>query len=151
MRKKGKKVIGTRDRIDLPEFNLYELPCKIDTGAESSAIHCHRVRLIEVDGKEIISFRLLDPSHEAYNNHEYRTTKFKEKKIKNSFGNTEYRFSIKCQVMLFGETFSSDFTLADRVSMRYPVLLGKRLLKNRFMVDVSKTDLSYQLKLENNI
>ncbi len=150
MKKKVKKTIGTRDCIDLPEFNLIDLPCKIDTGAESSAIHCHSVRLIEENGKEFISFRLLDPSHEAYNNHEYRTTKFKEKKIKNSFGSSEYRFSIKCQVVIFGETFLSDFTLADRVQMRYPVLLGKRLLKNRFLVDVSKIDLSHQYKLEKN-
>lgn len=149
MKKKIKKVIGTRDRIDLPEFNLFELPCKIDTGAESSAIHCHRVRLVEVDGKESISFRLLDPSHEAYNNHEYHTSNFKEKKITNSFGKSEYRFSIKCKVVLFGETFTTDFTLADRVRMRYPILLGKRLLKNRFLVDVSRTDLSFKLKMEN--
>lgn len=148
MKKKAKKIIGTRDRIDLPEFKLYDLPCKIDTGAETSAIHCHRVRLMEVDGKEMISFLLLDPSHEAYNNHEYRTTHFKEKKIKSSFGHLEYRYSIKCKVQLFGETFSAEFTLADRVRMKYPILLGKRLLKNRYLVDVSKLDLSYQLKSE---
>jgi len=148
MKKKVKKTIGTQDRIDLPEFNLFDLPCKIDTGAETSAIHCHRVRLIEVNGVEMISFRLLDPSHEAYNDHEYRTTRFKERKIKSSFGNTEYRYSIKCKVTIFGETFTAEFTLADRVRMKYPILLGKRLLKNRYIVDVSKVDLSYHLKNE---
>jgi len=150
MKKKAKKIIGTKDRIDLPEFGLYDLPCKIDTGAETSSIHCHRVRLLEVDGQEIISFRLLDPLHEAYNNHEYRTSRFNEKKIKSSFGQSEYRYSIKCKVLLFGETFSAEFTLADRVRMKYPILLGKRLLKNRYLVDVSKLNLSYQLKMESD-
>jgi hypothetical protein len=148
MKKKQKKIIGTRDRIDLPGFKLYDLPCKIDTGAETSAIHCHRIRLMEVDGEEMISFRLLDPSHEAYNDHEYRTTFFKEKKIKSSFGHSEYRYSIKTKVALFGETFLAELTLADRVKMKYPLLLGKRLLKNRFLVDVSKLDLSYIQKTE---
>jgi len=148
MKRREKKIIGTRDHIDLPEFDLFDLPCKIDTGAETSAIHCHSVRLIEINGVECISFRLLDPSHEAYNNHEFHTSNFKEKKIRNSFGISEYRFSIKCQVVLFGEKFIADFTLADRVRMRYPILLGKRLLKNRFLVDVSKVDLSYKLKKE---
>lgn len=150
MKNRGKKLIGTRDRIDLPEFKLFDLPCKIDTGAETSAIHCHRVRLLEIDGKETISFRLLDPSHEAYNNHEFRTTRFREKKIKSSFGHSEYRYSIKSKVTLFGVTFTADFTLSDRVRMKYPVLLGKRLLKNRYIVDVSKIDLSYLQKGEKN-
>ncbi|MFP4089777.1 MAG: ATP-dependent zinc protease [Cyclobacteriaceae bacterium] len=147
MKKKTKKVIGTRDRVDLPEFSLLDLPCKIDTGAETSAIHCHRVRMIEVNGVDTISFCLLDPSHEAYNHKEFRTSNFKEKKIKSSFGHSEFRYSIKCKITLFGETFPAEFTLADRVRMKYPVLLGKKLLKNRFVVDVAKTDLSYQLKM----
>lgn len=150
MKKKTKKVIGTRDKIDLPEFELYDLPCKIDTGAETSAIHCHRVRLLEVNGKETISFRLLDPTHEAYNHQEFRTTQFKEKKIRSSFGHSEYRYSIRCKVILFGEKFSADFTLSDRVRMKFPVLLGKKLLKNRYLVDVSKLDLSFKLKAESD-
>jgi hypothetical protein len=147
-KKKIKKLIGTRDRIDLPEFSLYELPCKIDTGAETSAIHCHRVKLIEINGIDTISFRLLDPSHEAYNNKEFRTTNFREKKIKSSFGHSEFRYSIRSGVTLFGETFKAEFTLSDRVRMKYPVLLGKKLLKNRFIVDVARHDLSYQFKLK---
>ncbi len=150
MKKKTKKIIGTQDRIDLPEFDLFDLPCKIDTGAETSAIHCHRVRLLEVNGQETISFRLLDPSHEAYNNREFRTTKFKEKKIRNSFGQTEYRFTIRCKVALFGEIFVADFSLSDRVKMKFPVLLGKKLMKNRYLVDVAKADLSYKFKIGDN-
>ena len=42
---KTKLIIGARDKIDLPEFGLYELPCKVDTGAATSAIHCYQVRL----------------------------------------------------------------------------------------------------------
>lgn len=150
MKKKPKKVLGTRDKIDLPEFNLFNLPCKIDTGAETSSIHCHRVRLLEINGQETISFRLLDPKHEAYNNKEFRTTRFNEKKIRSSFGQSEYRYSIKCKVVLFGESFYADFTLADRVRMKFPVLLGKRLLKNRYLVDVSKLDISYKLKTDSD-
>jgi len=148
MRKKAKKVIGTQDKIDLPEFDLLDLPCKIDTGAETSSIHCHRVRLLEVNGVETISFRLLDPTHDAYNDKEFRTTRFKEKKIRSSFGQAEYRYTIRCAVILFGEKFKTDFTLADRVRMKFPVLIGKKLLKNRYLVDVSKLNLSYSLKVD---
>lgn len=146
MRKKQKLIIGTRDKIDIPEFDLFDLPCKTDTGAATSAIHCHHVRLIQSNGKEFISFRLLDPSHDAYNHKEFRTSNFTEKKIKSSFGDIEYRYTITCKVTLFGKTFEADFTLADREKMRFPVLLGRRLLRGRFVVDVTKANLSFKNK-----
>lgn len=148
MKKKlPKTIIGTRDRIDIPEFELFDLPCRIDTGAATSAIHCHHVKLIQQGGREMISFCLLDPSHDAYNHKEFRTSNFSEKKIKSSFGDTEYRYTINCGVTLFGRTFPAEFTLADREKMKFPVLLGRRLLKGRFVVDVAKANLSFKLKL----
>ena len=144
---KTKLIIGARDKIDLPEFGLYELPCKVDTGAATSAIHCYQVLLKEIEGKEMITFRLLDPAHEAYNGKEFRTDNFKEKKVKSSFGHTEYRYVIKCKVLIFGKKFETEFTLADRIQMRYPILLGRKLLRRRFIVDVSRKDLSYRQKM----
>ena len=40
-------------------------------------------------------------------------------------------------------------TLSDRKEMKYPVLLGRKFLTKRFMVDINKTDRSYKLKLKN--
>ncbi len=140
------KIIGSLDRVDFPLLSLFDIPCKIDTGAETSAIHCHKVKLIEKDGEEIISFFLLDPTHPNYNGIEFRVKDFVEKKIKNSFGQSEYRYAIRTHIVLFGEPISADFTLSDRERMKYPVLLGKKLLKKRFLVDVNQADLSYQQK-----
>ncbi len=147
MKKIQKTTIGTRDKIDIPEFELTDLPCRIDTGATTSAIHCHQVKLIQKDGQEMISFCLLDPSHDAYNHRAFKTSNFTEKKIKSSFGDIEYRYTIKCPVTLFDQTFMAEFTLADREKMKFPVLLGRRLLKGRFIVDVAKANASYKLKV----
>jgi len=112
----------------------------------TSSIHCHEVKRIERGGAEYITFKLLDPSHPQYKNKAIRVDDFTERKVKNSFGQSEYRYVIKTEVTLFGETFEAEFTLADREKMRNPVLLGKRLLKGRFLVDVSKQNLSYKKK-----
>lgn len=143
---KAKFTIGSLDCADFPEFNLLDIPCKIDTGAQTSAIHCHRIRLIEVEGKEIIAFKLLDPSHRNYNDKEYRTSEFNERKIRSSSGHAEYRYVITTDIILFGKTFKTEFTLADREQMKYPVLIGRRLLKDSFVVDVAKKNLSYKTK-----
>lgn len=143
-------IIGASDHIDLPEFELYNLACRIDTGAATSAIHCHNVQLVEKMGLPAVSFMLLDPEHPSYQDRVYYSFDFKEKIIKNSFGQIEKRFSIKTILILFGRKFKTEMTLADREAMKYPVLLGRRLLRRGFIVDVRLKDLSYRQKIANS-
>ena len=148
MKKKiEKRIIGTLDKVDFPEFSLEGVECKIDTGAATSAIHCHEVRVTEKEGEQFLSFRLLDPEHPDYNEKRYQTKHFSLRKIRSSNGQLEDRYVIKTLVVIFGRELKAEFTLADRVKMRYPVLLGKKLLKNKFLVDVARTNLSWKEKM----
>jgi hypothetical protein len=139
-------VIGSRDKIDFPDLDITNLPCKIDTGAQSSAIHCERVRIKEIDGQEVLSVRFLSKTVGQYRRKEFTFTHFKEKKIKNSFGDTEYRYLIPLKVVLFGQTIETEFSLANRAQMQYKVLIGRKLLFKNFVVDVSKKNLSFNKK-----
>jgi hypothetical protein len=48
-------------------------------------------------------------------------------------------------VQLYGQDFETEFSLSDRSDMKYPVLLGRSLLRQgRFVVDVAKRNLSYK-------
>ena len=145
--KPDKCIIGRRDLIDLPEFDLHNIEAKVDTGAYTSAIHCSHIQVIERKGVKKISFHILG-THQIGVGHRVFTTKnFKEKKIISSFGQIEERFVIKTKIKLFGKVFRAEFSLSDRTEMRFPVLLGRKLLRNRFMVDVSLFNLSYNQKL----
>lgn len=141
-KKKQLKIIGHTDYLDLVDHGIDQLPFKVDTGADTSAIHCERVRLIMVDGKEYLSFKLLDPKHPLYTGREIRTTEYKEKKIKSSFGDYEFRYQVKLRIRLFEKIYVVSFNLSNRKSMKFPVLLGKRFLKGKFLVDVSQSNLT---------
>ena len=145
-RTKTKKTIGRVDKIDLPEFGLENLECKIDTGADTSSIHCTRIRIVEKDGEEFLKFRVLDKKHPLYSRETHTVNYFSEKVVKSSSGHAESRFVIKTKAIVFGREYPITFTLSDREKMKYPVLLGKRFLKNRFIVDVSLRDVSYNAK-----
>ena len=140
---KSKKVIGVTDHVDLVEFGFKDVPCKIDTGALTSSLHCEKIRLIEKDGKDAISFVILDKSHPQYSGQAIRMHSFVEKKVRNSFGNYEYRFEIKTRIRIFGKVYSIPFTLSNREKMKFPLLLGSKFLKNKFIVDVAEKDLSF--------
>lgn len=91
-------------------------------------------------------FRILD-SHIALLEHRlYVTSQFKRKKVRSSSGHVARRYFIKAHVLLFGERILAEFSLSDRETMRFPVLLGRKLLKGRFLVDVSLTDVSFMQK-----
>ena len=139
-------VIGRRDRIDLPGLGFRNLKAKVDTGAYGSAIHCSRVRLVRKDGKEVLSFILLDEDHPLYKEEVHYAEHFREKKVKSSSGEAEERYIITTDVVIFGQRISTDFSLTDRSDMKYPVLLGRKFLRKRFVVDVGKRDISYKRK-----
>lgn len=130
---KKKLIIGRREHIALPDLGLNDLIAKMDTGAYTSALYCHEVR--EENG--VLVFRLLHPSYPNYDPREHRYSEYGQKKIKNSFGIIETRYTIKTLLKIGKRQIISVFSLTDRSDMRYPVLIGRKVLKNRFIIDAS--------------
>lgn len=137
-----KKIIGRNEIVDLPKLELYGLRAKVDTGAYTSAIHYHHAEVVDWEGKEMLHFTLLDPSHPEYNDKSFYFDKFKTKIIKNSFGQSEERYIIRAVIRLFGNDIETEFSLSDRGSLKFPILLGRKLLNKHFIVDTSKKNLS---------
>lgn len=117
---------------------------KMDTGAYTSAIHCHKIEKKEKDGKEVLVFSLLDPSHPQYQDQEFSVEKYFEKRIKSSFGSSEKRYVIETDVMLFGQKYAIELSLSKRGEMKFPILIGRKFLMGKFIVDPSKYNLSYK-------
>lgn len=139
---KRKPVIGRLEKIDLPDLTIRNLDAKIDTGAYTSSLHCHKIELFHSDGKPWVSFHVLDPKHPEYEEIEYKSPVHRIKNVKSSNGRAEERVIIEQQVFFNGENSRIQLSLTDRSEMKYPVLIGRRFIKNRFVVDVSKKYLS---------
>lgn len=134
--KNGKKLIGRLEKVDFPELDLYQLNAKIDTGAFTSSLHCHQIKLDTP--KKNVSFYLLDPTHPEYNNRQITLPVEDIRTVRSSNGMAEERIIIKTKIRLLERTESIDLSLTDRSEMRNPILLGRLFLRDRFIVDVSK-------------
>ena len=145
---KKKIIIGATDYLALPEFDIGSIACKIDSGAYTSTLHCSRVRIIEKDDQSILCFKLYDPKFGVTTKKEFRYTEFKERKVRSSNGEIDYRYSIYTTVVIFGKKIKTEFTLSFREKMKFPILLGRKFLKNRFIVDVSHKDLSHTQNIQ---
>jgi hypothetical protein len=143
---KEKLTIGRIDIVDLPDFGFTNVPAKIDTGAYTSALHCSNIHVENEAGVLRLSFNIQDVEGNILENHKFTTSEFQQKFIKSSIGERELRYVVKARIALFGKIFKADFSLTNRTEMKFPVLIGRKLLKRRFVVDVSQTNLSYKSK-----
>ena len=57
-------------------------------------------------------------------------------------------FIITSDVLIFGKNHKIELSLTERGEMRYPILIGRKLLMGKFLVDTAKTDLSFKAKNE---
>jgi len=144
LKKNKMRLIGRREFVDFPQLKLFSIEAKIDTGAYTSAIHCKDIQLKYDNGKQVLCFKLLDNSHPEYSEQIHEFPEFYRKKIKNSFGEMEERYIIKTRIKIGRKNILTTLSLSDRENMRYPVLIGRRLLKGKFVVDVNKIHVNGQ-------
>lgn len=134
MERKLKSIIGRAEIVALPDANIESVNAKIDTGAHRSSIDTSFIE----EKDDILSFTLLREGHPAYNGVVLTSDKFRKVTIYNSFGHGEERYEVKMRIKIGNRRFKTGFTLADRSKKTYPILIGRKLLKDRYLVDVSE-------------
>lgn len=142
-------MVGRRELVDFPRFQLWGVEAKVDTGAYTGAIHCSNIHVeTDAQGKRRLHVQLLDPSHPSSDGSPMQFEEFMLRDIRSSNGEVQERYVIRACVRLFGEDFDTEFSLSDRSDMRYPVLLGRVLLRQaRLVVDVARRNLSHKNQL----
>ena len=132
-------ILGRCDRVDMPEMGLNGIHAKIDTGAYTCSLHCSKAEV--VNGQ--LEFVLLDEEHPEFTGMKFIFKKYTQREIKNSFGIAETRYIIKTKIKIFNKVIRAEFSLSGRDNLRYPVLLGRKILRKRFVIDVTRKNLSW--------
>lgn len=129
----ARSTIGRLEHIALPGLRVSRVEAKIDTGAYRSALHYQRLRIRTVDGVKQL--------HVTFQMGGRRTTRtfktYKRVTVKSSNGESSRRYLISTQVRLGEHSVRTQFTLFDRSDMKFQVLIGRKFLRGRFLVDVS--------------
>lgn len=143
---KKKFIIGRTDRADFPKLEIENLDIKIDTGAYTSSIHC--TDIVEENG--ILLATLLDEAHEQYHGKQMKFEEYEITSVRSSNGTSELRYEVQANIRLFSKLWKISLTLSNREQMRYPVLIGRKFLSSKFIVDPELQDVSYLQGLHEN-
>ncbi|SFC93462.1 ATP-dependent zinc protease family protein [Algibacter pectinivorans] len=141
----SKKTLGRTDIIDFPQLGLFNIDVKMDTGAYTSTIHCSEI--IEVDNALLCIFN--SNVHKNFGKTEIIFDTFWRTDVKSSNGYKENRYKVKSEVVFFGKTYKINLTLSTRDAMKFPVLIGRQFLRQKFIVDVDLENVSFNFNSKN--
>lgn len=136
-------IIGRSEKIDFNGISL-NVPAKIDTGAYRSSVHaCDIKEVKKKNGETVLRFNLFGHPC-APVKRPMEVSRFDSVPVKSSNGTVETRYEITLKIKMGPKIFNTSFTLADRSSNVFPVLIGRKALTNRFVVDTSKSSIKRQ-------
>lgn len=129
-------LIGRAEKVDLPQLSAFKVPAKIDTGADASSVWAHSVKK---DGTNLkVTFFGHGSKYYTGEVHTFLPNEYTITRVSNSFGHRELRYKVKLKAAVKGRLIKGTFTLADRSTKLYPILIGRSLIKHKFLVDVTK-------------
>lgn len=126
------QLIGRAEKINFPELGLSGVPARIDTGAKTSAIWASGIK--EKDGT--LEFVLFARKSPFYTGKKLSTRQYTQRVISTSTGMAQSRYIVRLLIELKGKKIRASFSLANRSKQVYPVLIGRRILRGKFLVDV---------------
>lgn len=129
------EIIGSTEYVSVGK--LEKIPAKIDTGADSSSIWASDIEVKE-DGT--LTFKLFAEQSPYYTGEVLKSKEYTVSVIRSSNGNEQIRYRTTLPIKIDGHTVKAALTLADRSRNNFPILIGRRTISGRFLVDVSKAE-----------
>ena len=126
-------IIGSTEYVDVA--HIKGIPAKIDTGADSSSIWASHIRVTK-DG--VLRFRLFDEGSPFYTGKSFKRKDFKVAVVRNASGHEQIRYRTHLTLKLKGRRIKVLFNLSNRSNNNFPILIGRRSIVNKFLVDVAR-------------
>ena len=128
-------MIGSTEYVEIA--GIANVPAKIDTGADTSSVWASNIDMRE-DG--VLVFSLFDKKSPFYTGEKIETRDYIAKSVRSSHGDTQIRYRVKLPIQIKDLKMNSTFTLADRTRNSFPILIGRKTLKGKFIIDVTKSE-----------
>ena len=95
-------VLGWREWLALPEFGVPAIKVKVDTGARSSALHAHNLRMVQRGGEEYALFEVRPLQRKSTPSYEVEAVVVDRRKVTSSGGHQEIRPVIVVDIEIMG-------------------------------------------------
>jgi hypothetical protein len=131
------KIAGWIETVTFPDYGIV-LDAKLDTGADSSSLGVSDLERFKRDGKTWYRFALTgeDGKTATIEQQTSRIARIMRAEVKDT-----RRPIVRLKICLAGQVAVTDFTLTDRSEQRTSLLIGRRFLDSRILVDSGRKHL----------
>lgn len=128
-----KIVVGSKETIDLPELGLFGITTRIDTGAQTSALHADH--FVSDRENNVVEFEFHPDLHDVSRTIKSKVKLLQTKRVKSSNGEQEQRYIIQTKAVMGELEWTIKLSLTDRSRMNHLMLLGRQAMKGLMIVD----------------
>jgi hypothetical protein len=146
-KKKPLITIGWREWVSLPELGIDQIKAKIDTGARTSALHAFALRPFKDGNQDKIRFDMHPLQHDTSKVITCEANVVDLRMVTDSGGHREERFVIHTPVVMGDVTWSIEVTLTERDTMLFRMLLGRRAIRRKFLVNPARSFITTKNKV----
>ncbi|MDF2154496.1 ATP-dependent zinc protease [Vibrio sp. CAU 1672] len=131
----GKLILGAEEWVYIPGIDQ-TFKSRVDTGATTSSISATEVVPFERDGKDWVQFKV-DLNGKV--SREFKLPVVRWAKVRqSSTEETQKRAVVETYIQVGDLKEKTEFTLAERGHMTFPILLGRSFFRDVAVVDVSR-------------
>jgi len=112
------------------------LRARLDSGAKTSSLSAQNITYRAQNGEQWVDFDVLDKTGVV---HKYSKAVFRKATIKEHRGEKNSRPVVLLTIQIGNIVQSTEVNLVDRTGLNYPLLLGRRFLADRVMVDSGRS------------
>lgn len=136
-----KLLLGQLEKVWLPNLEL-ALNARIDTGAETASLDARNIELFERNGKRWVRFKIAHPEKGEDPIQLERKLARMVIIVQSNSPEPERRPVIKLGITIGHITQTAEFTLTNRSHLDHQALIGRNILQDVMIVDVSKKNIA---------
>ncbi len=139
-------TLGWREWVALPDLGLPAIKVKVDSGARTSALHAFYTEKYQLDSVDMVKF-LIHPIQKNYDFHvECHAPIIDFREVSDSSGHKEMRYVIETSIVIGTVSWPIELNLTNRDTMRFRMLLGRRAIEARAVIDPGASYLNGKLR-----
>lgn len=135
----NKLLIGAREQVWIADIEI-ALPARVDTGAQTASLDARNIHLFERDGDKWVRFDVVHPQSGSLISLE-RELERMTRVLQSNNDEGERRPVVKLPIAIGPMRQTAEFTLSDRAHLDYQILVGRNILRDMMLVDVSRSNL----------